>query len=455
MQWRPSLAELTGPMAHPHSWAISLEPFRKGIDNAHIDCLVCAGFCNQATATVRNLIREDISGLSRRVPEQLVSSEDLAAFRELYLSMFESALERGPGKGSRDALVLLQLALLKLLLQMAARETLWVQDELKTRFQSGADGDDREEASLHERPILLARQAQGIQRRVLQILFRQIRKLETGHLQNLRASAIGTQWPVAERILFNPLLLIPNPGEERALAADYQVGWLAESGIGDWLARTETVIVEAFAPYLPNWMASEGEWAETPARRLPQRRDQGQLRGFVATEILLDQFVPRPEYRQGLATWLDEPANLRLFLDSAPAPGQPPQARPQGPATRWPHPGWTDFQHETLASLRAGLDRSGLRRVIGIAYALPALKTLLGQALPLSLILDYADGRLTRRRLEQRLAALRSNLDAASVQQGLDTVLAALKRQSDVAADALLAHYLIDFLTLRRDLKLA
>lgn len=445
-------------MAQPRSWAITLEPFGKGIDNASIDCLLSARFCSQATATVRNLVREDVAGLSRRVPEQLVSSEDLAAFRDLYLSLFETALERSPGKGFRDHLVLLQLALVKLLLQLATRETHAVQEEIKAQVQQESQTHDRGRAGLRNQLDLLARQSQGIQRRVLQILFRQIRKLETGHLQNLRASVIGTQWPVAETILFNPVLLIPDPGEKRALAADYTIGWLAESGVSDWLARTEAVVVETFADYLPEWMRADNdpESADpSAAHRRPERRDQGQLRGFVATEILLDQFVPRQEYRQGLTTWLDEPANLRLFLDSVPEQAGTSEGRAQGTATRWPHPEWTTFQRTTLGHLRNRLERSGLRQIVEIAYALPALKSQLGHPLPLSLVLDYAHGRVTRRRLGQRLAVLRAGLDAAAVQQALDRVLAALRRQTDTTAEALIGRYLVDFLALRRDLKLA
>ena len=366
MRWRPSLAELTGPMAQPRSWTISLEPFGKGIDNAHIDCLLSARFWAQAATTVRNLIREDVSGLSRRVPEQLVSSEDLAAFREGYLSLFETALERSPGKGFRDHLVLLQLSLVKLLLQLSARETHAAQEQIKTQLQSDNQSGDLGNTELHNQLVLLARQAQGIQRRVLHTMFRQIRKLETGQLQNLRASVIGTQWPVAETILFNPILLIPDPVEKRALAADYTIGGLAECGLDDWLARTESVVVEPFAHYLPEWLVSSKDTdpAEGSAiHRHPERRDQGQLRGFVATEILLDQFVPRQEYRQGLTTWLDDPANLRLFLDSVPDLAGAPEGRAQGTATRWPHPEWTTFQRATLGQLRDRLERSGLRRV--------------------------------------------------------------------------------------------
>lgn len=438
MHWRPSPAELVEPMVQPHAWSISLESFPKGIDNAHIDCLLSERFRDQAAATVRNLIREDIAGLSRRIPEQLVSGQDLAAFRDGYLSLFESALERRPGKGSQETLILLQLALLKLLLQLAAREVQAIRADAGSPVPAGID------PQAHR--ALIARQAHSIQRRVLQILFRQIRALETGHLQNLRASVVGSHWPLAETVLFNPILLIPDPGEERALTADYILGWVAEGGIEDWLARTESAIVATFARYLPDWLTAQSA-REDSERQLTQRRDQGQLRGFVATEILLDRFVPRHESRHGLASWLDVPANLRRFLDSVPGPDESAERH----ASPWPHPHWSEFQRETLRHLREGLESGGLRRIVELAYGLPALRSQLGKPLPLSLVLDYADGQLTRRQLRQRVAALHTGLDPALVQPALDRMLLA----GTGASEAVLGRYLVDFLTLRRDLKLA
>jgi hypothetical protein len=191
------------------------------------------------------------------------------------------------------------------------------------------------------------------------------------------------------------------------------------------------------------------------AQQPPERRDQGQFRGFVGTEILLDQFVPRPEYRQGLATWLDEPANLQLLLDWVPHRTGASDARDQATGARWRQPEWTTFQRETLAQLRDGLERNGLRRVVELAYALPTLKTQLGHPLPLSLVLDYAQGQITRSRLDKRLAALRAGIDPVAAQQALERMLGALRRSSKAATEALLGRYLVDFLTLRRDLKLA
>jgi hypothetical protein len=457
MHWRPSLAEFSEPLVRPYPWSISLDACRKGIDNAHIDCLLSARFRDQAVATVRELVREDAVSLSRRIPEQLVGSDDLAALRETYLCLFESALERRPDKDARDQVVLLQFALLKFLLQLTAREPLALQEALKAQLQSAPDGAAADHIGLHEHLVLVTRQAQGIQRRVAQLLFRQIRKFETVQVQALRAAVLGKHWPVPESVLFNPILLIPDAGEGPALAADYPIGWMAESGLDDWLTRTAACLTTTFVDYLPTWLT--GATRPEPQDPHPSalgRRDQGELRGFVATEILLAGFVPRVEYRQGLATWLDEPANLRLFLDAGPATDEVGgEGRAQGTAARWQHPDWDLFQHDLVGQLVASLDVAGLGDAIECTYALPALRRQLGYPLPFSLVMEYAKERLSRRALAQRLATLRGGPDPLAVGQLLERMQIARKRQTPGQRQALMGRYLVDFLTLRRDLKLA
>jgi hypothetical protein len=459
MQWRPSLADFTGPMVVAQPWSLSLAALRRGIDNAHIDCLLGERFREQATTTIHKLVREDATSLSRRLPEQLVGSDDLAALRDAYLCLFESALERHPGKDTRQTAVLLGFALLKYLLQLVAHETLALQEGLKTQIQSRFDWSSAARMDLHERLILVTRQAQAIQRRVTQILFRQVRKLETSQIRSLRASVLGQDWPIPEAVLFNPILFVPDPGKGAALAADYPLGWLADSGIADWPARTAGSLYTTFVDYLPAWLtgtehlgAHGGDWPDAPA----DRRDRGELRGFLSTEILLGAFVPRLEYTQGLTSWLDEPANLRLFLDSGPASGEGTGAgTAHGSAARWQHPEWADFHRDRIEQLTAGLESAGLLGAIECAYALPALRNQLGCPLPFPLLLDYAEDRLSRRQLVQRLAGLRTGPEPPLAQQALERMPVGRRQRTLARTRLLLGRYLVDFLTLRRDLKLA
>jgi class 3 adenylate cyclase len=69
--------------------------------------------------------------------------------------------------------------------------------------------------------------------------------------------------------------------------------------------------------------------------------------------------------------------------------------------------------------------------------------------------MDYAEGRVSRRRLLQQLERLRVSLDSAALSRLVDGVVADIKRPGMADVSPYLNRYLIDFLTLRRDLKLA
>ena len=455
MPWRPSLPELSTHLVRPRSWGISLECLRKGIDNARVDCLVSPRFRERAAELIERLVREDFESLDSRVPDQTVSSDDLARFRTAYLALFESALERHPAGTYREVLILLQLTLIKLLLQLVERQVRVLREGLKSQV------DARSEPALgpgaRERLVRFTREGDAVQRRVLNLLFRQIRALETGHLNQLRSSVIGKQWPIPERVLFNPLLAIPDPQVERALTGDYPVAWVGECQGGGWLARVQDCLSQVLDPYLPLRPDDPPRADAHPHRPDRQdRQDQGDLRGFLGTEILLRGFVPGDEYRQGAATWLDHLENLQLLIGPDPdEPGTDGEAVDGERGAPWRHPAWSAFQREVRSELVAALDGAGLLGVAHAAYALPALRAQVGHALPAAIVLDHAQAPLTRRQLAQRLAAARAPLDPDAVRHGLERVLDPRRRRDPVCMQALARRLALDHLTLRRDLKLA
>ncbi|WP_295460912.1 hypothetical protein, partial [uncultured Thiodictyon sp.] len=373
---------------------LSLAAFGKGIDNTRIDCLLSPRLRALAAERVGTLVREEAAD---HVP--VADTADLTALRDTARHLVDAALARHPGERPGEAALLLQFALLKCLLQLVATET----------------------------------QSPQTQRRVGQRLLRE--------LCTPPGAPLAPQWTVGETLLFNPLLFVAEPGDGPALTTDDPLGWLAGSAIGDWLAQTAHTVTQTFAPWLPGWLTAAAVSADTNA---PQERAQDQPRGLLPTAALLDGFVPRAEYRQGLTSWLDEPDNLRLILNRG---DRGDRGAPGG------EPDWSAFQRDLLGQLAAGLAAHGRRRVIEIVYALPSLRSQLGQTLPLPLVLDAADGRLNRHQLEQALAT--GHADPAPLLRTLEHLRAARQRQTPAAALALIGHYLVDFLRLRRGLKLA
>jgi class 3 adenylate cyclase len=454
LQWRPSLAELAGHFKQPIPWRLSLERYPRGIDNAHIDVLLSPRFTGGVRQLVRKLFLEEAGGQRRHASDHLVSAEELNAFRETYAALFEAAFEHVRAQSGRDLLALLQIALLKCLLGSVAAGAAHLQEKLAEMAlweRSNASGRTLE---LHEDLVTLKREESAISRRVLQLLFRQIRTVEDGQLPQLRASLAGEAWPLPEAAFFNPVLLCPRLGGMRDLAFDYPAALIAEGGTEDVLFQTNQCLTKVFQQYLP-------PWALLPSRARmwmagsELRRDQGQLKGFLQTEILLSRFLAAEEYRLGRMIWLDEPENLGRFLRGGDEAAIPVEAAARGPTADPPNPRWRFFQSAVRTELHRYLDLYGLSDRIILAYWLPGVRQQLGRQFPLSLLVDYVEGRLPRRRLRQRLEALRSGVDSGMANRMLERASGELRRLTAQERGRYLDRYLVDFLVLRRDLKLA
>jgi hypothetical protein len=435
---------------------VPFERYGKGIDNAHIDVFLSPRLRERLQETVRKLILEDVQTHARRTPEQLVSSEDLGSLREAYLGTFEAALEQAQGTAARDLLMLLQVALLKLLLEVVARENRAIQEEVKNAVHDGDARASGRNLELHDHLVVLTGEEAAINRRVLNLLFRQVRKLEGGHLSKLRGSVLGEPWPFPEAAFFNPVLLIPTLADVRALAQDYPIALLGENGECEWLYQTNQCISKVFQHYLPPWTQSPSRppGAEPPSDPAQgERHDQGGLRGFLDTEILLRRFVAAEEYREARTSWLDEPGNLRRFLDVSDPAALEAELPPAGGLQT--HPGWHPFRRAVTAEIHRCLEMHGLCRRLAWLYWLPGIRAQIGRPVPLSAVIDFVEGRLPRRRLVQRLESQRPGTDGSAVARVLERSVSEIKRLSQYGRTGHLDRYLVDFLTLRRDLKLA
>ncbi len=476
--WRPTLAEFVAPFPKVLSWDISLERYGRGIDNAHIDVCLSSRLRDRLRETVRKLIMEDVGAQLRQAPPQPVGTQDLKSLRESYVEMFESISEQTEESVSVDRLALLQISLLKCLLQVVSQEKVDLTEEIKgsaNKEDARASGRNLE---THEHLVALTRDEHALNRRVLHFLFLQVKRLEGDYLKNMRASIIGDAWPFPRRAFFNRVLQVPGLSEVKDLASDYPIAKLAEGGDTDWMFHTNQCVSTVFQHYLPAWTRLPGHRApedSVAGKLFRERRDQGQLKGFLGTEMLLSRFVPEEEYKTGRSTWLDEPRNLSLFFASVPDTADSNDAgfvparesefgdsrfsgineSATGYVPPWDQAGWRDFQTAIVDELFHCLELNGLGARIVLLYWLPTMAKQLGRPVPLSLVLDFVEGRLPRRRVAQRLELLQLGLDPAAVVRVLDSAATLVKRLERGERARLLRRYLKDFLVLRRDLKLA
>lgn len=418
--WRPDLATFLAAMREPVGWGVDLNELPVGIDNAHVDCYLSPEFREAAGAIIVRLRDEEAAVTQGGTPPAAVDDADLQRFGRACQALFEAAAQqRGRGVAVIDRLVLLQLALLKWLLQASTAAVQTLREDYQRAGQATVVRDSGRNLELHETLVLLTRQAPVMTRRVLQRLLRQWQRVDSGELGRLRGALSTAAWPLPRGALFNPVLLAPELARVDELAADYPIVLLSEGSDDSWLAQANAALVDALGTYLPDAYrraANPKALATTAADGLERRQDQGLLPGYLTTELALSGFLASEEYRGGCSCWLDEPENLRRLLS---LPDATPHVRQLLLPTAWTTPAWTRFRGELRALLHRRLEHWGLGDRIVLAYWLPALRAHCSSALPLALVADYCRGLLPKRRLPQRLAALDAGTDGSTLSAAL------------------------------------
>ncbi|MCG6943123.1 MAG: hypothetical protein LJE69_17975 [Thiohalocapsa sp.] len=456
--WRPNLSAFLAAMREPPSWTFDVDGFSPGIDNVHVDVHLSPRFRELAAITVRKLFAEEMAAAIGQSAPQLVGAEDLERFRRHYANLFEQTLERNASAQSAEVLALLQLALMRHLLELVLREQRNQLEECQRAGQQSLAAGTGRSLALHEKLVLLKRHGASINRRVLKVLFRQLRKLESGQLGKLRAAVSTDAWPLPTQALFNPVLLATDPGDATELAQDYLIAALGDGGDGNWLRLANQAVLSTLVDYLPEYGRRQVLGDLTPqqlAERPRERTDQGVLRGFLATELLLSGFMSPEEYHEGRTCWIDEPANMRRLLQVPDADAGSGDSSMLLAPVQWNSTRWLGFRRGLRERLHLRLLHAGFVDRLVLCYWMPALRTQLGAAVPLALVADFCAAHLSRRRLAERLAALETEVERAEILRMLERCQAALRRLDAEERAGYLDRFVGDFLHLRRDLKLA
>lgn len=456
--WQPDSFEFTQPFQTPAPYAFSFKRFPKGIDNTHIDTYLSPQFISATQKLVRQMLLHEVGlNLWGEAPPP-PGTGDLETFEDAYTGIMEMGISKARKNSRPDQLQLLQFTVLKFLLQVVGDE-LKLHRERLYRARIADEGHFSGRAvQLQERIVAFAQDESTLRYRLNQKLFRQVYKLENTTLRKLRKSVLGRSWPVPKKILFNPMLQLSSLWTGEQIMHHYTLVVLDEDD-PEGFKRMNSLFVALFAAYLPSWAQSpdgapkeeQKEMGADTAFGLRQRLDQGALRGFLETELLLHNALAEEEYVEGRCSWLDAPDNFDFLLEDATVRKirgveQKVRIHPMSGGGNW---------RRFLADIIRFLQQAGVGKKVLAAREAPALYNQLHGQVPVRLICQYLEGNLSQRKLIRRLAGAKNLKDPTDIIKLLDKASAKIRHVTKTQLQTYLLQFLKEFARLRRDLKMA
>jgi class 3 adenylate cyclase len=437
-----------------------LDQFQIGIDNQHIDVALSHKFRDALADLSDKIVQEDLVKHGWARMSKPPSNGDFDGFRDVYREIMRGALEQVHENASlKEVLQLIHLALLKLLLEAPMGAVARLRTQLQQDADSPAGANSGRSLELHERIANLARLEPGICYRALRRLFKVVMRLESKELRKLRKSVVGRSWTVPKQMLFNPLLHLPNLSNEEFLMNHYPILCMDRSK-ENYFILTNRVVTEVLQPYLPEWTKAadpqESKNGLNEGMQTFQVRNRELHSGFsefLEGQRLLERCLSEEEFKTYDVSWLDTPANVNLLMRRQPAEsGWFSHAESAG-TSPWQSQECDKLQERLQAELLKRLDRSGITRRAIAAYRTPRLFRQLNGQLPIKEIYLYLVEDIPKKSISKRLASTPDKGVAAI--KALDVVLNYIRRMPAAKHQEYAARYLKDFLTFRRDLKLA
>lgn len=439
--WTPSREFLLEHLQIPRRKRIKFQSFPKGLDNAHIDVWLGTELTKAIDALVVSSLGEQMQALQIPGASQVVDVDVVERFREVYAATSLAAAQRARETLRRELYQLFHLAVVKQMLVAVDAQLVSWREEIEGAMHE-TDGFAPTPARPPERLSLFRRYHPRLRflvsKEVLSILHTQDRVD-----RKRRKSILALSWPVAEEMLFNPLLWVGDLRSEENFIALYPPLFLDP----DNFQRFNHIVQDLLAEWLPDYCLSTPEPIDAEdLKSLPMRRDEGDLCGYAQVEAYLRRVMAPLEYGEDKVCWLDHPQNLIDLLGGEagrPLPGP------------WRHSQWPGFQDTLWQGLERRLEEAGLLEALLASVQLQEIYPDLARRGPPNLLLDYLRGTKSCKELASALQKLKEipNLDLylGRLEQAfkqLRSVTPATRRQWLMKAVG-------GYARLRRDMKLA
>jgi len=456
----PEVEAFIAPLRTGYAPQVRLNQFQIGIDNQHIDVALSHKFRNVLAELSDMLVHEDLVKHGWARMGKSPSTADFDAFRSVYREIMRGALEQVHENASvKELLQLLHLVLLKLLLEAPMDAVARLRNKLQQDADSPASANTGRSLELHERMANLARLEPGIRYRALRRIFKLVMRLESKELRKLRKSVVGRSWTIPKQVLFNPLLHLPDLSSEEYFMNHYPLLCVDRSD-ENYFDLTNRIVTDVFQGYLPIWSKAvdrqepraDGQSTTQPFQ-IRNRELHSGFSEFLEGQRLLERSLSEEEFKTLQVSWLDTPTNVDLLMRRpATEPGWFSRGLAAG-ASPWRDPECDKLQEKLQAEVHKRLERAGITRRAIAAYRTPRLYRQLSGQVPIKEVYLYLAEQLPKKVISKRLASTPDK--GAAVIKALDVVLNYIRRMPVPKQQEYAVRYLKDFVTFRRDLKLA
>ncbi|MEN8178976.1 MAG: hypothetical protein ABFS39_10180 [Pseudomonadota bacterium] len=459
----PEIADFLAPMHIHMAPEIHMQRFQTGIDNLHVDVVLSKKFQAILSDLVHKMVIEDLARQGYSITGKPLTKDNFDAFRDVYRDLLEGALDQGNGNiPVTDLVLLLQITLLKVLLTSPSEVLSKLRGQLKRDADLPARDNDGRSLELHERLVSIAKYEPGILYRTLRRLFKVVQEMETRELRKIRKSVVGTSWVIPKQLLFNPLLHLPNLSFEEYLMNHYPIICM-DRDEERFFVLTNRLFCEVFDDFLPDWAypaktngSSSNESGNLEKFKVRDREWRGGFSEFLDGHRLLEQSLQEEEFKNLRYSWLDTPNNIDLLFQKSSGAQWFKGLLGHGGANPGhdQDPDWTGFRKKTVSDLLKRLQKTGILRRAIASYRTPRLYRQLNERVPLRDIYQYLSGVQSRRNLIKRLNSMTPETADEAI-RALDAVVHYIRRMPASKQEEYANRYLKDFLTFRRDLKLA
>jgi class 3 adenylate cyclase len=260
-------------------------------------------------------------------------------------------------------------------------------------------------------------------------------------------------------VLFNPLLHLPDLSSEEYFMNHYPILCVDRSD-ENYFDLTNRIVTEVFQNYLPIWTkpvdrqdAKSGGQSGGQPFQIRNRELHSGFSEFLEGQRLLERSLSEEEFKTFNVSWLDRPANVDMLMRK-PSSESGWFSRGESAGTSpWQNPNCDKLQEKLQTEVHKQLERAGITRRAIAAYRTPRLYRQLNGQLPIKEVYLYLAEQLPKKAISKRLASTADK--GAAVIKALDVVLNYIRRMPTAKQQEYATRYLKDFLTFRRDLKLA